>query len=350
MARRTRTKSVAGLEIEPGTITAARVSVDGRITLDQVASAPLEAHVVRDGEVGDVEALTAALRALWRDHKGLGKRVRVGVANARTVVRVLDLPVLEDPKQLDALVRFHAEQELPMPLDSAVLDFQSVGTVEGPDGPRTRVVVAAARRDMVERVLAAVRAAGLTVVGIDLSAFAMLRALGRDAEPTVYVGVGGLTNLAVADGDVCTFTRVTGSGLDGMVVGLAERQQITLAEARETLLRVGLDAPLSDFEDDVETAAAARTVLTSGVRQIAGEVRSSLEFHQGQAAGAAPVERVVLTGPAARVPGFADAFGDALGLPVEVRTVPDGRREVPDAVDPVCASVAAGLAVAEVAA
>ena len=64
-----------------------------------------------------------------------------------------------------------------MPLDQAVLDWQPVERVETPDGPRQRVLLVAARRDMVERVVAAVRGAGLRLDGIDLGAFAMIRAL-----------------------------------------------------------------------------------------------------------------------------------------------------------------------------
>ena len=44
-----------------------------------------------------------------------------------------------------------------MPLDQAVLDYQPLEIVETEDGPRQRVLLVAARRDMVDRVLAAVR-------------------------------------------------------------------------------------------------------------------------------------------------------------------------------------------------
>ena len=68
------------------------------------------------------------------------------------------------------------------------------------DGPRTRVVLVAARRDMIDKLLAATRQAGLKPVGIDLSAFAMVRALHRTGvkAATLYVSAGGVTNLAVA--------------------------------------------------------------------------------------------------------------------------------------------------------
>jgi type IV pilus assembly protein PilM len=350
MAKRSRRmKPVVGLELEPGCLAAARVSVDGGITVEQAALAPIEPHVLRDGEVTDVEAVTTALKDLWAQNKGLGKSVRVGVANARIVVRTLNLPPVEGDAELTALVRFHAEQELPMPLDQAVLDFGTIGSVETPEGPRTQVVVVAARRDMIAGVLAAVRAAGLKVEGIDLSAFGMVRALRTSDEPTLYLAVGGLTNLAVADGRGCTFTRVTGGGLEAMVVALAERLQCPLGEARDHLFQVGLETPISDFGDDADVAVVARTVLTSGVRQIAGEARSSLDFHQAQSGHTAePVERVVFTGPAAEVAGFAAALENELGLIVEVRGVTEARPGALGTVPAVQSSVAAGLAVEEV--
>ena len=66
-----------------------------------------------------------------------------------------------------------------MPLDEAVLDHQIAGFAEAPDGtPRMQVVLVAARRKMVETLLEAVKAAGLKADGIDLDAFALVRALG----------------------------------------------------------------------------------------------------------------------------------------------------------------------------
>ena len=66
-----------------------------------------------------------------------------------------------------------------MPLNNAVLDFHPLGIIDTPAGPRQRVVLVAAQRDMVERLLAAVRRAGLTAEGVDLSAFALIRSLYR---------------------------------------------------------------------------------------------------------------------------------------------------------------------------
>ena len=191
-------KTVVGLDIEPGYVAAVE-GRSGQIAVERAASAPLAPGVVRDGEVVDVDTLADVLRKLFAEHK-LGKRVRLGVANQRIVMRTLDLPPLTDDKEIASAVRFQAQEHIPMPLDQAVLEHHSLGVVETAEGPRTRVVLVAARRDMIERLLEATRRAGLRPQGIDLSAFAMIRALHRPGTEgrTLYMSVGGMTNLAVA--------------------------------------------------------------------------------------------------------------------------------------------------------
>jgi type IV pilus assembly protein PilM len=90
-----------------------------------------------------------------------------------------------------------------MPLDEAVLDHQIAGFTTAADGtPRMQVVLVAARRKMIETLMEAVKAAGLKPEGIDLDAFALVRALAVEGdEPEegarVFCHLGGVTNLAV---------------------------------------------------------------------------------------------------------------------------------------------------------
>ena len=60
-----------------------------------------------------------------------------------------------------------------------MLDYHSLGVFDTPNGPRQRVIVVAAQREMVERMLRAVGHAGLRAEGVDLSAFALIRSLYR---------------------------------------------------------------------------------------------------------------------------------------------------------------------------
>src|ERR1700693_2525663 len=208
---------VVGLDIQPGFVAAVQAHINGSVVAERAAALPLAADTVRDGEVTDESALSDVLRELFAS-SGLSKRVRVGVANQRTVLRTLELPPLTDHKELAAAVSFQAQEQVPMPLSNAVLDFHPLGIIDTPSGPRQRVVLVAAQRDLVERLLAAVRGAGLTPVGVDLSAFALIRSLHERTEPddgrVLYLNIDALTNLAIAEGTTCRFTRVIGGGVE----------------------------------------------------------------------------------------------------------------------------------------
>ena len=117
---------MVGLDLDPSHIAAAEVSVNGHIAIKRGAVADLRPGILRDGEVTDAPALTEALKTFFAEND-LPKNVRLGVANQRIVVRSLDLPPLEDPKQLDAAVRAEAPDHIPMPMDEAILDYVPLG-------------------------------------------------------------------------------------------------------------------------------------------------------------------------------------------------------------------------------
>jgi len=431
---------VVGLDVQPGHVAAVQAHVNGGISVRHAVEAALPADIVREGEVIDEGVLAETLRELFKDG-GLSRRVRLGVANQRTVLRTLDLPPVNDRKEIEAAVRFQAQDQVPMPLSNAVLDFHALGIVETPEGPRQRVVLVAAQRDMIQRLLAAVRDAGLRPEGVDLSAFALIRSLYRPdpehAGRVLYLNVDGLTNMAIAEGTLCRFTRVVGGGIEAMASQLAERRSIPLVEARELIAAVDLtvqpapepvaqsvvaeaeaeiepdpephiavdpEAPTAivdeatpadavasvedqearerdmsfaemagvgqppalapETEPDLVSPADAaptpapapvlssqtpdadvRTVLENGIREIAGEVRNSLDFHRSQEGGG-EVARVVLSGAALDLPGFAEALQEQLGIQVERESVHSDGHEL-GGISAHRLAIAAGLAVEE---
>ena len=386
---------VVGLDIQPGHVAAVQARVNGSIVVKHAAGAPLPADTVREGEVLDEGVLSETLREVFKDG-GLSRRVRLGVANQRTVLRTLELPPITDRKELDAAVRFQAQDQVPMPLSNAVLDFHPLGIFDTPEGPRQRVVLVAAQRDMVQRLLAAVRDAGLRPEGVDLSAFALIRSLYRPdpehAGRVLYLNVDGLTNMAIAEGTICRFTRVVGGGIEAMASELAERRSIPLVDARVLIAAVDLTvsptpepAPQVTVEAESESVAVddaeaptvveegipstitsdpahpsavpsegapatpdadVRTVLENGIREIAGEVRNSLDFHRSQEGGG-EVSLVVLSGSALDLPGFAEALQEQLGVQVERESVRLDEQDL-GGVSAHRLAIAAGLAVEEV--
>ena len=240
------------------------------------ASVDLPAGIVHDGEVADAEALAKNLKSLVADAR-LPRNVRLGVSNQQIVVRVIELPRIEDEKQRDAAVRYQASEAIAMPLDEAILDHQLAGYADAPDGtPRMQVVVVAARRKMIETLLEAVKRAGLKADGIDLDAFALVRALavnghGSEDSARVFCHLAGVSNLAVAVGSSCFFTR-----------------------------------PLSAIWDEADAGS-----------QLADEIRLSIDYYMTQPQ-AMPVGEVVLSGPGSSDGELVDSLAEHLGISVEV--------------------------------
>lgn len=217
-----------------------------------------------------------------------------------------------------------------MPLDQAVLEHQVVGGVPAEEGsaPLLDVVVVAARRDMVSSFVEPIRRAGLEPVGIDLSAFAMIRALAdagpaadtmepgqHPSEAILFCNIGDVTNLAVARGRSCLFTRVSHAGLESICGRLATARGLSAEHAAQWLSHVGLERPLEEIEGDGATVADARSALEEGVSTLLDEMRLSLDYYGAQE-GAIPVGRIVLAGPGSAIPGLLQRMQD--GLPADV--------------------------------
>jgi len=350
-------KTLVGLEIEAGSIAAAEVLANGDSRLTSTAIAPLPAGAFHDGEVVDPDAVAETLRATFAEH-GLSKRVRLGIANQRVVVRTMRLPAIDDPKELEAAVRFEAEERIPMPLDQAILDYRVVGGVAATEDetPKIDVVVVAARREMIAASLKPLHDAGLKPVGVDLAAFGLIRALGDTSLPAapgeaqappatvLYCNIGDGTNLAVAKGRSCLFTRVAPTGIEGIATELAASTGLAQEHARLWLTHVGLEQPLEAIEGDPNLIAQVREALERGASSLLDEVRLSLDFYGAQE-GAFPVERIVLSGPGSAIAGISERMSPVLGLPVEL-----GRPAVLDGLDPSAAArltLSYGLALEE---
>lgn len=323
--------SQVGLEIESGSVAAVEVQVNGSTRVTATATAQLPAEAFHDGEVVDAGIVANALSELFSEHK-LNKKVRLGIANQRVVVRTLRLPAIEDPHELATAVRFSAQEQIAMPLDQAVIDHRVVGGVGSVDGeaPQIDVIVVAARRDMISASLEPLRDAGLEPIGVDLSAFGMIRALGTIASnagpdgeslPTagaiLYCNVGDVTNLAVAKGRSCLFTRVSPIGLGDIAASLVSTTGLSPENARLWLGHVGLEAPIEAIEGDEETVVKTRSALEAGATALLDELRLSLDFYAAQES-AVKVERVVLCGPGSVVPGLAARMEPGLGLPIQI--------------------------------
>jgi type IV pilus assembly protein PilM len=329
-------KRLVGLKIGASQLAAARVVNNGAAELVQVARQSLEQGVVVGGEVRDPEALALALKQFFAKNKLPRKNVRLGIASNRIGVRVFDLVGIDDEKQLENAIRFRAQEALPIPLDEAVLDYHVLGESLDEDGTAMqRVLLVVAYRELVERYVSACKKAGITLAGVDLEAFALLRALGAPrAEDTeadsalVAVSIGhDRSTFAVSDGRICEFTRVIEWGGSTLSVAIARALDLAPSEVEQLKRLVSLESPAVPEGIAPEQYAGAVDAVRRQVQAFARELVSSLQFYQHQP-GSLGIGEIVITGGTAGLAGLAAELQSLIGVRVRVGD-PLARMKVP---------------------
>lgn len=320
---------VVGLKVGATGMTAVQVVNNGGKTVLRLAHAPLPAGIVDGGEVRDPAGLGAALAEFFAANGLPRKGVRLGLANSRIGVRVIEISGIEDERQLENAIGFRAYEMLSVPVDEAVLDYHVLSTDVDEDGTTTRrILVVVAYRDSVDRYLAATDAAKIELSGIDLEAFALLRAVaepglpgsGDDSKPAAALTVVSVgherTTLAISNGEVCEFARVLDWG--GAEIGSAIARAAKIAPSEGEGLKHGLS--LVQGKEAVEGMPAPRAkevveAVRYEMQALVRELLSSLRFYQSQP-GSLAIGEILLAGGTSSIPGFAEELGRELGIDV----------------------------------
>ena len=303
---------IVGLDIGTSALRAVELIVDDGSppVLEAFGQVGLPPGTVVDGEIRDRAQVASAIRRLWRNGGFKTNRVRLGVAGLRAITREIELPPVP-PDEVAAAVALQAEEILPFPLERTSIASAVISRTEDTEGlPLIRVLVAAAHRDLIDGIVAAVEEAGLEPEAIDLDTAALSRAFtlpGGADEPEAVVSVGaGLTMVVVHHGDTLQFVRTIDVGGDTVTRAIAAALDVPITDA-ETMKRA-LSSP--GPHDQAAVGAAANVV-----EQLAGEVRSSLRFFGSMPGRTAPV-RVLLTGGGARTAGLLEHLQASMDVPV----------------------------------
>jgi type IV pilus assembly protein PilM len=320
-------KRITGLKIGASQLAAARVANNGSAELLQIARTPLEAGIVVGGELRDPEALADALKKFFAKNSLPKKGVRLGIANNRIGVRTFDIAGIDDEKQLANAIRFRAQEALPIPIDEAVLDYQVLGESIDEEGqPTKRVLLVVAYRELIDRYIDACKKAGISLVGIDLEAFALLRALqapqdgtgGDSAAALVAVAIGhDRSTFAVSDGRICEFTRVLEWGGSALNVAIARALDAAPSEVDGVKRALALTDEMVPEGLTPEQAKKARDAMRRAIQTFARELVSSLQYYQNQP-GSLGIGEIVLTGGTAHLAGLAGELERLIGVRVRV--------------------------------
>ncbi len=270
------------------------------------------------GDAARPSQIQSAVADLAATLKVKGSPVRYAVSGKNSFLRFVKLPPLGGD-QVDQIVEFEAQQNVPFPLDEVAWDYHLIGDTEGTG--EVEVAIAAVKRDYLDEITDSI-SSSLQPESVDAAPVAIYNAFRHNyadvVEPTLLIDIGARSaNLIYIDGDKVFARNTTAIGGAAITQAIAKEfgGEFPLAEQRK--LADGLVNLGGGYEDpeDPEVAAISKVIRNSLTRLHADIVRTTNQY-RGQQGGAAP-QRVFLAGGTASLPYAKEFFEEKLSLPVE---------------------------------
>lgn len=310
-------KSVVGLDIGSSTVKAVEIASKGRdkgFELRSLGIAPLPSEAIVQGAFLNSSAIVDSIGEAIDAGRIKTKEVAVAVSGHSVIVKKVSLPAMTRD-ELEDQIQWEAEQYIPFDVNEVHLDFQILDTSEG-EG-QMDVLLVAAKRDLVDDYVQVITEAGLNPAAVDVAAFAVENAFemnyaAEEGEVIALVNIGAqVVNINVLQDGVPAFTRDITTGGNQYTEEIQKALSISFDEAE----RIKLGGTGPDQSQEVvpqEVEQAIRQVTDT----VIGEIARSLDFFTATSSEAR-INKVLLCGGGACVPGLDVSFHERSGLPVE---------------------------------
>ena len=299
-----------GLEFDTGVIRFVKLKGStSPVTLVGAGQVEIPENAVVEGVVEDVPAVAAALEELWKKSRVGSREVTLGIFNQGVLLRRATFPKME-LKKLAQVVRYQSDDYFPIPVSELLMDFAVVGELEGENGPALDVLLVAVQREILEKSLHAMAAAGLKPLIIDASPLALVRTIPRSqlAGTALVIDIAnGLTTLFLVAAGIPRLARAVPHSLQYF----AREMDLPLGDVLENARQAAAAA-----EDDQDYPARLPVVFSEWGFVLANEIRSLVSYYLAQNTSGT-VDQVILSGRGARMDGLAEFLREELDLSVE---------------------------------
>jgi type IV pilus assembly protein PilM len=261
--------------------------------------------------------VTPTLAKLFKEHRIKTREVNLSISGQSVFMRFVKLPPV-DPAQVEQVVRFEAQQNVPFPMEEVTWDYQMMPTRTS--GNEAEAVIVAIKKDVIEAEVEAVERVGLKIKQVDVAPFALLNAF-RYSEPqtdecTLIIDMGARsTNLVFVEKNSFWIRNVPIAG-NQISQSICNEMQEPFTAA-ETLKKGKGFVSLGGVYADPDDADAARIskLIRSTMTRLHVDINRSIAYYRTTLNGAPP-KRVFLTGGSSQLP-YLDLFiADKLSLPV----------------------------------
>jgi type IV pilus assembly protein PilM len=261
--------------------------------------------------------LLDALRGALAEKGWTGLPTYCAISGQFVFTRFVKLPPVA-ADQIDQMINFEAQQNVPFPINEVVWDYQLLG---GKNPGEMEAVIVAVKSDLVETANRLFQAAKLNLQKVDVSPLALVNAYkynyAESAECNLIVDIGAKsTNLVFIEGGkvFCRSVPIGGHLISQNISNEFQEPYVAAELLKKGKGFVGLGGVYADPED--QAAAQISKIARSVFSKLHAEVSRAIRFYRSQQAGSAP-QKVLLSGGTATMQ-YADLFfREKLNVPIE---------------------------------
>jgi type IV pilus assembly protein PilM len=267
-------------------------------------------------EAARIPQVKLAIKELAKGLKVDKQKAAYALSGQSVFVRFVKLPKgIEE--EMDDLVRFEAQQNVPFPLDEVVWDWEKLET----DGIEQEVVLVAIKADSLNDLNSVVADTGLGTRLVDSAPTALYNSFRYNypglEECVLLLDIGAKTsNLIYADGKKF-FTRSVSIGGANITSAIAKEYNVSFVDAENSKITNGLVTLGGAHADQLDDATAALgTVVRNALARLTAEIQRTNTLFRSQQGGNAP-QKVLLAGGTTNLPYLREFLEEKLSLPVE---------------------------------
>ena len=303
-----------GLDIGSSAVKAIELKPAGKgFRVTAIGIEPIPPDSIVDGAIIDGSAVADAVRRLFANTQFKAKDVAASLSGNSVIVKKITLPAMTE-QELAESIYWEAEQYIPFDIQDVNLDYEVITPTKGADNQGTiDVLLVAAKKDKIGDYTSVISQAGRTPVVVDVDAFALQNAYEANYgfEPGGVVALlnagASATNINILHGAQSVFTRDVSMG--GNAFTEAVQKELNLPYESAEQLKKGQDVDGATYED-------ARAVLRAMTDNVLLEVEKTFDFFKATASSDR-IDRIMLSGGASRVEGFAESLRERFATEVE---------------------------------
>jgi type IV pilus assembly protein PilM len=281
--------------------------------LKQYGVQPIDVRLSESTAEKDQRALGAAISSVIAQAGIHSKDVAIGIPSQKTFAAVVEIPNVANKAELNASIKYQAENYTPMKADEAKVDWAIIG--ESPnDNQKTEVLIASVQNTFTEARLELLESLGLDVIAIEPDSLALTRALLPDGiqDGRLIIDIGdSATDLVVTLGTAPRLIRSIPVGFQTLVKVAKQNLNIEEQQAQQLLLKFGV------MPDRLE--GQLLRAVNSTLEQLVAEIQKSLKFFTTKYAGVG-VGAILASGYAAVLPGLIDTISQRTSVPSQAAT------------------------------